>query len=401
MINCSMLPEVSSKNLLRSSEHRVMRKFYWMRLALGCCALLMLLVVSQAVGGAVYGEKAAVSQSVMLMEKTSGRVLYEQNAYQRRPMASTTKIMTALVVIEQGDLDREVAVDAKAVGIEGSSIYLSAGERLTIRQLLYGLMLQSGNDSAVALAIATAGSVESFAEMMNQKAEALGLTDTHFDNPHGLDSQTHYTTAYDLAVIACKAMQNNDFREIVGCQKISIPWKDHDYDRLLINKNKMLHMLDGATGIKTGYTKKSGRCLVSSCLRDGMEIICVVLNCPPMWEVSCNLLNEMFDHYLLKEILPAYGYLGEYNSGRGKCKLYVREGFSYPVTGEEDRLIAIRTEFLEGTPIADNQPLGKVKVYFDSELIYSGDLYAVEDLPGNETFMESLTRVLDHYLIFN
>ena len=376
-----------------------MKKIYWMRLALCCCALLLLLVVNRAVVTA-YGEGAAVTQSVLLMERDSGRVLYEQNAYQRRPMASTTKVMTALTVIEQGDLDREIEVEPRAVGLEGSSIYLAAKERLTIRQLLYGLMLRSGNDCAVALAIATAGSIEAFAEMMNRKAEALGLTDTHFDNPHGLDSETHYTTAFDLAVISCEAMKSDAFREIVSCEKISIPWKDHDYNRLLINKNKMLQMLEGATGIKTGYTKKSGRCLVSSCMRDGMEIVCVVLNCPPMWEVSCNLLNEMFDHYTLKEILPPYGYLGEYDYGSGKCKLYVRDGFSYPVTGDEDRLITTRTEFLEGTASAENQPIGKVKVYLDSDLIYSGDLFAVEEMKGNTTYGQALERVVDQYPLF-
>lgn len=376
-----------------------MKKIDYLRLALCCCALLLLSVVNRTAVTA-YGEAVSAMQSVLLMERDSGRVLYEQNAYQRRPMASTTKIMTALIVIEHGDIDREIEVDPGAVGIEGSSIYLASKERLTIRQLLYGLMLRSGNDCAVALAIATAGSVDTFAEMMNRKVETLGLTDTHFDNPHGLDSETHYTTAFDLAVISCEAMKSEVFREIVGCEKISIPWKDHDYDRLLINKNKLLQTLEGATGIKTGYTKKAGRCLVSSCMRDGMEIVCVVLNCSPMWEVSRNLLNEMFNRYTLKEILPSYGYLGEYDYGFGKCKLYVRDGFSYPVACDEELPITIRTEFLEGVTVSENLPIGKVKVYLASELIYSGDLFAVEEMQGDFSYGRAFERVAGQYVLF-
>ncbi|MGN0771800.1 MAG: D-alanyl-D-alanine carboxypeptidase family protein [Christensenellales bacterium] len=231
----------------------------------------------------------------IVMERDSGRILSECNSHVKLAMASTTKIMTAMLVLDNiYDVDVEMAIPAQAVGVEGSSVYLRRNEIWSIRDLLYGLMLRSGNDAAVALAIAVGGSVENFVEMMNSKVAEMGLKDTHFCNPHGLHDDEHYTTAYDLACITAKAMQNPLFREIVSSTSYVVK-ENPTHDRYYFaNKNKMLAMMQGADGVKTGYTKNSGRCLVSSATRNDKQLICVVLNVHDMWQVSKNLLESGF-----------------------------------------------------------------------------------------------------------
>lgn len=234
------------------------------------------------------------AKSAVLMEATSGRILYAKNANERLPMASTTKIMTALVALESGSPDRIVRIPAEAVGIEGSSIYLFEGEKLTLEQLLYALLLSSANDAAVAIAIEIAGSVEKFADLMNQKAMELGLTDTHFVNPNGLDDPEHYTTAFELAVITREALQNPLFRKIVSTKKTTIPQDGEPDRRLLVNHNKLLSRYAGAIGVKTGYTKRSGRSLVSAAERDGVTLIAVTINAPSDWNDHTALLDYGF-----------------------------------------------------------------------------------------------------------
>lgn len=217
------------------------------------------------------------AESAALIDE-SGQILYEKNANAKGYPASTTKIMTALVVLEKLDelglgMDSEVIIPEEAVGIEGSSIYLKKGERISIEELLYGLMLQSGNDSATALAICVGGSLSSFVSMMNEKAETLGCSGTHFTNPSGLYEENHYTTAADLARIAGEAMKRDDFRKIVSAKD----WQNADGSRSFHNKNKTVFQYDGATGVKIGFTKASGRTLVASAKRDDKEMIAVVL----------------------------------------------------------------------------------------------------------------------------
>lgn len=217
------------------------------------------------------------AESAVLIDE-SGQILYEKNANAKGYPASTTKIMTALVTLEKLDelgLDEksEIIVPEEAVGIEGSSIYLKKGERLTIEELLYGLMLRSGNDSAAALAVCMGGSLGEFVSMMNERAAALGCSSTHFTNPSGLYDENHYTTASDLAKIAHEAMKREDFREIVRAKD----WQSEDGSRSFHNKNKTVFQYEGATGIKIGFTKASGRTLVASAERDGRQMIAVVL----------------------------------------------------------------------------------------------------------------------------
>lgn len=237
------------------------------------------------------------AQSAVLVESTSGDIVYEKNAYLRLPMASTTKIMTAIVAIEHADPSLMITVSPLAVGVEGSSIYLYAGEQLSLEHLLYALLLESANDAATAIAIALAGSVAAFAEWMNQKASELNLTDTHFTNPHGLNDEEHFTTAADLAKLAVYCMGNALFRQIVSTQRMTIPLHDQEGVRLLLNHNRLLRSYEGAIGLKTGFTKKSGRCLVSAAERNGVTFIAVTLNAPNDWDDHRNMLDYGFQRY--------------------------------------------------------------------------------------------------------
>ena len=266
------------------------------------CALIFALILCPIKTNA--GETIS-AQAAIVMEQSTGRVLYAENADAVLPMASTTKIMTALCVLENAALTDTVTIDARMAGVEGSSMYLEAGETLTVEQLLYGLMLRSGNDAAVALALHVSGSVEDFVELMNQKAEELGLSHTHFANPHGLPAAEHYTTARELAIITCAAYENADFRRIVATQYVAVPWDGHPYDRAMKNKNKMLTLCEGGNGVKTGYTKAAGRCLVSGALRQGMQLVCVVLNAPDMWNYSLRLLENGFENYSMTTVLDS------------------------------------------------------------------------------------------------
>ena len=221
--------------------------------------------------------------SYVLMDATSGTLLADKDAHMRRPMASTTKIMTALVVLETLPLDTVVTVPREAVGIEGSSIYLYEGEQITVQTLLYALMLSSANDAAVALAIACDGSVAAFATRMNEKAAALELTNTHFCNPNGLHEAEHYTTAFDLARLTCAALANETFASIVQTKRYTAAQSGTDATRLFLNHNRLLRTLDGAVGVKTGFTRAAGRCLVSATQREGLTLVAVTLNAPDDW----------------------------------------------------------------------------------------------------------------------
>lgn len=233
----------------------------------------------------------------VLIEATTGRMLYGVNETERLYPASTTKILTALCVLDSLSLDEVVEVPKEAVGVEGSSLYLKVGQKITVEDLLYGLMLRSGNDCAVTLAIKTSGSIEKFASLMNEKAIKCGATDSNFVNPHGLQDENHYTTALDLAKITAKAYENPDFVRIVSSKMRRI--KIDDEEIVIANKNKMLKSYAGANGVKTGFTKSSGRCLASGARRGDMQLISVVLNCGDMWNESVRLLNFGFDNFFM------------------------------------------------------------------------------------------------------
>ena len=236
------------------------------------------------------------ASSAVLIDADSGKVLYEKNANEKRGQASTTKIMTAIIALERSNNGDVVKVSPKAVGIEGSSVYLQSGEALTMEELVYALMLESANDAAAAIAYEIAGGIPEFSVLMNEKAAELGLSNTHFTNPHGLSDEEHYTTALDLALLTSYAMQNDVFCNIVSTQKKYI-CTESQTPRLLINHNKLLRIYDGAIGVKTGFTKNSGRCLVSAAEKDGLRLIAVTLNAPDDWNDHRAMLDYGFSKY--------------------------------------------------------------------------------------------------------
>ena len=275
---------------------------------------------------------AVSAQKAVMVDAQTGRVLFEKDANSRSLIASTTKIMTALIVCQQCNVLDRMKIPQEAVGIEGSSMYLQADEVLTIQDLLYGLMLHSGNDAAVALAIYCGGTMEGFVQLMNDKARQLGLTGTHFENPHGLDSPNHYSTARDLAVLASYAMKDPIFRQTVSTKSVRIG------QRSLQNHNKLLWRVDGADGVKTGFTKAAGRILVSSATRDGRRLICVTINDGNDWVDHATLLESGFSRYSVKELVSQGDCLGTADvvSGQSeKVQLLAAEDFSYPLAVEE------------------------------------------------------------------
>ena len=276
--------------------------------------------------------RAVSARRAYVLDAVSGRVLYEKNATEQSLIASTTKIMTALIVCEQCNVLDRMRIPKEAVGIEGSSMYLQEGEVLTIQELLYGLMLSSGNDAAVALAIYCGGTVEGFAELMNDKARNLGMKDTHFVNPNGLDAPGHYSTARDLAVLAAYAMENPIFARTVSAKTVKAG------ERCLVNHNKLLWRVEGADGVKTGYTKAAGRILVSSATRNGRRIIVVTMDDPCDWQDHAQLLEEGFSRYSISRVVNAGDRIGTVDVAGGEsCRVEVlaAEDFDYALAAEE------------------------------------------------------------------
>ncbi len=323
------------------------------------CALAALFGLSLALAPPRLAAHAATEgRAECVVEVTSRRFLSEKNADARLPMASTTKILTAIIAIEDLDPEEEIVIPQEAEGTEGSSVYLRAGETYAVRDLLYGLMLRSGNDCAVALALRRSGSVAAFTAEMKARALKMGAEHSDFANPHGLPDPDHYTTARDLALVAAYAMQNETFREIVSC-KYYAPrgWK---------NKNKMLWQYGGATGVKTGFTTAAGRCLVTAAERDGMQLVCVLLNCPQTYERTAELLDGCYATYrmipLLDATMPYEGFAIKY-------------GFAYPLRQKELSQIRIEGITTMPCPAVRGEVAGQVLIYLENRLLFSENLY--------------------------
>lgn len=340
----------------------------------------------------------------VVIESDSLRVLAEKNKDQKLAMASTTKIMTALVAIENTqNLDEIFDVDNRAVGIEGTSIYLKKDERLSMRHLLLGLMLSSGNDASLAIGYKIGnGNLDAFVDLMNKKCDELNLHNTHFDNPHGLDSQTHYTTAYDLAVITAKAMENEIFRDIVKTKIAQIPSATQGESRFLRNKHKLLQSdFDGCEGVKTGFTDNALRCCVTSCQRNGMRLICVVLNCPNMFEDSATLINSAFQNYSKTKLLEANKYIESLtvkNCNIDTVKTYTKSSFEYPL--KESELDKINTkvilpECIE-TPTVKDSEIGEYKIYLGNDLIFEAKIYTMEDVSEKE-YSQKIKDIIENW----
>ncbi len=311
---------------------------------------------------------ATEGRAECVMEVNSRRVLYEHNGDIRLPMASTTKIATAITAIEECEnLAREIRMPKEAVGVEGSSIYAQEGEVYTLKDLLYGLMLRSGNDAATAIALSVGGSVENFAAMMNQTAQKAGALATNFVNPHGLPDREHYTTARDLSYIACFAMQNEKFREIVATKYYEPrAWK---------NKNKLLERYEGGCGVKTGYTKEAGRCLVSAASREKMTLVCTILNCSQTYERTEELFDDSFAAYEYTRLLSADEQI-EINVNGKRVKGVAKDEFYYPLLQEEKELIKIKRKAVRGAANKQkDEIIGQFQIYLSKQLLFSGNLY--------------------------
>lgn len=319
------------------------------------------------------------AESAILIDASTGDIVWSKNADRKMSMASTTKIMTALVALENCDIEKTVEVSPDAVGIEGSSIYLYEGERLTMEDLLYAMLLESANDAAAAIAIEVGGNISTFADMMNQKAGELALATTHFTNPHGLDDPEHFTTASELAKIALTAMKNDTFRTIVSTFKKTIPLNETEGVRLLINHNKMLKGYDGAIGVKTGYTKKSGRCLVSAAERDGVELICVTLNAPDDWRDHKEMLDYGFsrlesrtlcEQEEFRYVQPLIGGAEEYTV------LSIKEDISVTIPkGSGDIKCIMELPRFSYAPVEKGDIVGRMVYTLDGEVIAEAPIY--------------------------
>ncbi|MEK4851191.1 D-alanyl-D-alanine carboxypeptidase family protein [Paenibacillus sp. FSL H7-0756] len=301
-------------------------------LSLLLCALLLALVPVSA----IRAENLSISthaRAAALIDVTSGRILYSSRGDEPMLIASLTKIMTALVAIENGDITSKVKVGKNAFAKEGSSLYLKLGEEMTLKDMLYGLMLRSGNDAATAIAEHVGGSEQGFVYLMNAKAQELNLKNTHFANPHGLDAEGHFSSANDLAILTAYAMHNPVFKEIVATKEKTADNPYEKWDYKWSNKNKMLRLYEGADGVKTGYTKKALRCLVSSATRDGQQLVAVTLNDGNDWNDHASLLDFGFNHYPLKTLVERGESVKGYSLVTGKA-------FAYPLgQGEEARLV--------------------------------------------------------------
>lgn len=335
---------------------------------------------------------AAISaEKAILLDAVSGRVIYAKNADSQSLIASTTKIMTALVVCEQCNVLDRMRIPQEAVGIEGSSMYLQEGEVLTIQELLYGLMLRSGNDAAVALAIYCGGTVEGFAELMNDKARNLGMKNSHFVNPNGLDAPGHYSTARDLAILAAYAMKNPVFYKTVSAKNVTVG------NRCLTNHNKLLWKVDGADGVKTGYTKAAGRILVSSATRQGRRLIGVTINAPDDWNDHVHLLEDGFCRYRVAHLISAGCVLGtvEIAGGQtGSVQLVAAEDFDYALSEEEMVEIKLTGPGFAYAPVTEGAEAGFAHVCIEGKsvgkvpLVYGETVEKMEE--EKRSFLEKL-----------
>ncbi len=336
-------------------------------------------------------------QSAIVMEKESGRILYEINPRQKLPMASTTKIMTAIVALEKGNPADNVTISAAAEGVEGSSMYIRQGEIMSLEELLYGLMLCSGNDAAVAIAEHVGGNIEQFVQMMNQKAQEIGALDTHFDNPNGLPSDSHYSTAYDMALITAYGLKNATFAKIVSTREMTISGYGKQYVRQLVNHNKLLKMYPDCIGVKTGFTKEAGRCLVSAAKRDGMTLICVTLNAPNDWDNHMSFYDECFQKFHLQAIEIPKDQNTTFSIKGGAVRestAVLSHQTAFPLT--EGETIDTKVEFQKDiqAPVMAGTVVGKLKILVNGSETGGMELIANEEIPVGNFAFENISKTL-------
>lgn len=345
--------------------------------------LILIVILILLLNGYAFCEKPVINaQSAILMDASSGRVLLEYNSHTKLPMASTTKIMTALIALENGNLEDKVKISNDAVGIEGSSIYLYENESISLEDLLYGLMLRSGNDASIAIAKHISGSVEEFVSIMNDKAKEIGAINTNFTNPHGLPHENHYSTAYDLALITKSAMELEKFRGISRAKK----WEaERDKNNIFYNKNDTLWDYEGGDGVKIGYTRRAGRCLVSSATRNNAQLISVVLNDSNWFNDCYTLMDYGFENYTKYVLFDENQYFGKIriiNGNKEELSVVSQDSFLYPLKEDElDRIkLYIKLPDILNAPITKGEDIGNVSVYLDGKLIHEEKLIAKENI---------------------
>ncbi len=336
-------------------------------------------------GFSVEGESASTSaKAAILIDADSGRVLYEHHANTKLPMASTTKIMTTLLAIENGNLNEKFKVDDNAIKVEGSSMGLKSGDLVTMKALCYGMMLPSGNDAANATAVRVAGSIEKFVARMNKRAGELGLGSTHFVTPSGLDDYTddHYSTASDMAKLTAYALKNSVFAEICSTRSAKLKYGNPPYERWLANTNKLMASCDGVIGVKTGFTDKARRCLVSACRRNGTTLICVTLNDANDWADHSNLYDFGFSQYKTVTLSPQVNSFkaplvgSKKNTVSASCedeiKVSVYKDDASKIT---QKVVLNRINY---APIVEDELLGYVKYYIDNRFLGQTEIVADE-----------------------
>ena len=337
------------------------------------------------------------AKSAVVIDVASKRVLFEKDSRTKRGMASTTKIMTAVLAIEMLEFNDVVTVSPYAAGTEGSSIWLSPLEKISVNDLLYGLMLASGNDAATALAEHAAGNVEAFTILMNKKARAFGAYNTNFTNPHGLPDDNHYTTAYDLARISAFAMDNKLFAEIVKTKNKTISWEGSQWNRSLSNHNKLLKMYEHAIGIKTGFTKKDGRCLVSAAEKDGQRLVAVTLSAPDDWNDHIKMLNYCYDTFspytVVKEGNSA-GIYAQENVQAEPISLTYEKDYITSLKNYEFDNITTKKLFNVSYPVTKGQTVGICEIYYFDDLIGSVNLIAENDSVIEERFSVTFKNLM-------
>ena len=349
-----------------------------------CAALLLISLLFSLFTIYVYSEHtpSVSARAAALYEPETKSFIYTKNANTRLGMASTTKIMTALIALESLEADECIEIDSRAVGIDGSSIYLEDGEILTAEDLVYALMLSSANDAAEALAYEICGSIEGFCGMMNERAEELGLENTHFSNPHGLDAHDHYSTAHDLAIIAAEALKNPKFKEISSTKRREI--SSNKKTRVLVNHNKLLKMYDGCIGVKTGYTQLTGRSLVGAAEKDNLCLISVTIDAPDDWSDHKRLLDFGFDAIhaltLIEEGEFEYS-LPVLNGSKDSVTVSNRDALKHIYTGDTpDITKEMRLVRFAVAPINQGDVVGSIIYKNEDKIIAITDIIAAEDV---------------------
>lgn len=341
------------------------------------------------------------ASSAIVMDADSGRILYAQDIHEQRLIASITKLMTALIAVEQtDDLDREITIEPEWVGIEGSSIYLKAGETVSMRTLLYGLLLQSGNDAAQAIACHISGDVACFASLMNARASEIGMTNSHFANPSGLNDEKHYSTAYDMALLACVCLQNEVVAEICATKSITIG------TRTFVNHNKLLQRYEDCVGMKTGYTERAGRTLVSAAVRDGQTLVCVTLNDGNDWNDHEKLLDYGFETYreqILCQQGERFGTVKVTGSLIPGVPVVAAKQVEFPMKAGESLKLHIEIAHTLQAPVQKGMPVGWAIWTLNGEPVAETELIcgsgASYDLVQNTGLWERISGVSDRYTL--